>query len=232
MSWSLPKSAEDSRITACVVWLNAGTTLAKVTGKWQYNQYRHDRRVCLNEVLNGSALSPSASIILVNFLLLPGIGKILIYAVIIWKNNVFSCFVLLIILAINNCVVIQLHIWVTCSTLSHCILVNNLWKSRGNGKSLALLRAASSVSFLARKASRCLTDLIVCWQNNISTWRFQVAVSYHCISHVSLRCSTTNHAPPIAPKFSSTDLHDSQIWHFSQYKTGISEKKPEQSHPW
>ena len=229
-----------------------------MTGKWQYNQYRHDPRVCLNEVLNGSALSPSASNILVNFLLLPGIGKILIYAVIIWKNNVFSCFVLLIILAINNCVVIQLHMWVTCSTLSHCILVNNLWKSRGNGmkrnspkretknqffwngKSLALLPAASSVSFLARKAwqispanERVVSYLAaVCWQNNISTWRFQVAVSYHCISHVSQRCSTTNHAPPLAPKFSSTDLHDSQIWLFSQYKTGIPGKKTEQSHPW
>ena len=41
-------------------------------------------------------------------------------------DNVFSCFVQFMILAINYCVVIQLHIGVTCSTLSHCILVNNL----------------------------------------------------------------------------------------------------------
>ena len=125
MSRSLPKSAEDSRITACVVWLDVG--------KWEYNQYCHDPRVCVDEGLDGSALFPSAIIILVNILLLLAIVKILIYAVIIWKNNVFSCFVLLIILAINNCVVIQLQIWVTCSTLSHCVLVNNLWKSRWNG---------------------------------------------------------------------------------------------------
>ena len=32
ISRSLPRSAEDSRITACVVWLNVGPTLAKVTG--------------------------------------------------------------------------------------------------------------------------------------------------------------------------------------------------------
>ena len=132
MSRSLPKSAEESRITACLVWLNVGPTMAKVTGKWEYNQYRHDRHVCVDEGLDGSVLFPSAIIILL-FLLLLGIGKILIYAVIIWKNNVFSCFVLLMLLAINNFVVIQLQIWVICSTLSHCILVNSLWKSRWNG---------------------------------------------------------------------------------------------------
>ena len=134
MNRRLPKSAEDSRITACLVRLNVGPTLAKVTGKWEYNQYRHDRRECVDEGLDGSALLPSAIIILVIFLLYLGIGKILIiYAFIIWKNNVFSCFVLLMILAINNCVVIQLQIWVTCSTLSHCVSVHNLWKSRWNG---------------------------------------------------------------------------------------------------
>ena len=60
-----------------------GPTLAKVTGKWEYNQYRHDRRVCVDEGLDGSALFLSAIIILINFLLLSGIDKMLIYAVII-----------------------------------------------------------------------------------------------------------------------------------------------------
>ena len=59
MSRSLPKSAKDSRITACVVWLYVGSTLAKVTGKWEYND-----RVCVDEGLDGSALFPSAIIIL------------------------------------------------------------------------------------------------------------------------------------------------------------------------
>ena len=54
-----------------------------MTGKEEYNQYRHDRRMCVDEGLDGSALFLSAIIILGNFLLLLGIGKILIYAVII-----------------------------------------------------------------------------------------------------------------------------------------------------
>ena len=34
----------------CQLWtlLNVGPTLAKVTGKWEYNQYLHDRRVCVD----------------------------------------------------------------------------------------------------------------------------------------------------------------------------------------
>ena len=40
-------------------------------------------RVCIDEGLDGSPLFPLTIIILVNFLLLLGIGKILIYAVMI-----------------------------------------------------------------------------------------------------------------------------------------------------
>ena len=63
--------------------------------------------MCVDEGLDESALLPSAIIILVISLFLLGIGKILIYAVIMKK----SCFfVFRSVDDFNNCVVIQLQI--------------------------------------------------------------------------------------------------------------------------
>ena len=119
MSWSLPKLAEDYRITACVVWLNVGPTLAKVTGEWQYNQYR---RVCVDEGLDGSALFPSGTIITSQFFI----------SAWHWQFSGYNMnFFLFVFRSVNDwqstllCYYIIIQIWVTCSTLSHCRLVSN-----------------------------------------------------------------------------------------------------------
>ena len=55
-----PRTPESQH--ACVVWLNVRPVLAKVTGKWQYNQYLC---VCVDKGLDGSALFPLTINILV-----------------------------------------------------------------------------------------------------------------------------------------------------------------------